>query len=134
MYNYFTNLKNTPNNIHTILQSWLHNSEGIPTTIHKEADGSLNLQDIVIWLWLKKLTPWRKPVSPLKVRLIDLFSTSQQWESLISYYEINQPASDSLWESICGSFPVNSHKALRIPLEEIAQWLVCNASLILNHA
>ena len=52
-----------------------------------------------------------------------MFSLSQQWESLVNYYEINQPIGDSLWESICGSLLVNSHKALKIPLEEIAQWV-----------
>ena len=129
-----TNLCNTPADICPILQSWLHNSEGVPTAIHKEADGSLDLQDIDVWLWLKKLAPWSKLVSLNKSRLIDLFSIPQQWESLINYYEINQLTGDSLQNSICGSFLVNGCKALETPIKELAQWLAANTSLTFNHA
>ena len=44
----------------------------------------------------EKLTPQSKPGSLLKLRLFDWFGVPQQWENLISYYEISQLAGDSL--------------------------------------
>ena len=74
-----------------------------------------------------------KPSSPLRLKLIYLFSISQQWKDLINYYKTNQPIGNSLWDSICGSFLVNSHKGLKISLEEPTQWLTVNTGLTLNH-
>ena len=79
----------------------------------------------------RKLAP-QSTVLPLKSRLINLFSIPHQWKNLISYYKISQLAGDNLQGSIWGSFLVNSHKALMIPLEELAQWLAATAGLTLN--
>ena len=80
----------------------------------------------------RKLAPQSKPVLPLKSRLINLFSIPHQWKNLISYYKISQLVGDNLQGSIWGSFLVNSHKALMIPLEELAQWLAATAGLTPN--
>ena len=36
---------------------WQYNPEGVPPTIQQEDDGSLNLSDVDIWMWLKIITP-----------------------------------------------------------------------------
>jgi hypothetical protein len=58
-----------------VLHSWQHNPEGVPLPIHGESDGTLNISDIDVWMWLKKLSPKSWPVNAsLKAPLISLFS------------------------------------------------------------
>ena len=42
--------EDTPNDMWSMLYSWQHNPEGVPTTIRQEDDGSLNLSDVDIWI------------------------------------------------------------------------------------
>ena len=49
--------EDTPNDMQSMLFLWQHNPEGVPTTIRQEDDGSLNLSDVDIWIWLKSITP-----------------------------------------------------------------------------
>ena len=49
--------EDTPNNMQSMLYLWQHNPEGVPTTIQQEDNGSLNLSDVDIWMWLKCVTP-----------------------------------------------------------------------------
>ena len=48
--------EDTLNDMWSMLSSWQHNPEGVPTTIQQEDDGSLNLSDVDIWMWLKLIT------------------------------------------------------------------------------
>jgi hypothetical protein len=70
----------TAGNIVTVLQGWKHNPKGIPLPICSESDGTLNVSDIDVWMWLKKLSPKSQPVHmSLKALLISLFSKPGRW-------------------------------------------------------
>ena len=45
--------EDTPNDMQLMLSLWQCNPEGVPTAIRQEDDGSLNLSDVDIWMWLK---------------------------------------------------------------------------------
>ena len=64
----------------SMLFLWQHNPEGVPTTIQQEDDGSLNLFDVDIWMWLKIITPTKGVV--IRQRLMQLFGEASQWASL----------------------------------------------------
>ena len=49
--------EDTPNDMQSMLSSWQCNPEGVPTAIRQEDDGSLNLSEVDIWMWLKLITP-----------------------------------------------------------------------------
>ena len=49
--------EDTPDNLQLMLYAWQHNPEGVPTAIRQEDDGSLNLSNVDIWMWLKIITP-----------------------------------------------------------------------------
>ena len=53
---YFKIREDTPNNMRSMLSSWQHNPEGVPTAIQQEDDESLNLSDVDIWMWFKLIT------------------------------------------------------------------------------
>jgi hypothetical protein len=75
----------TSQDIIEVLQGWKHNPEGIPLLIHREFDGTLNISDIDLWMWLKKLSPKSQPLSTLlRPPLISLFSELGQWSDLIN--------------------------------------------------
>ena len=42
--------EDTPDDMQSMLSSWQHNPEGVPTAIHQEDDGSLNLSNVDIWM------------------------------------------------------------------------------------
>ena len=53
----FKILEDTPDDMQLILHACKHNPEGVPTAIQQEDDGSLNLSDVDVWMWLKIVTP-----------------------------------------------------------------------------
>jgi hypothetical protein len=68
----------------TVLQGWMHNPEGVPLPIRGELDGTLNISDINVWIWLKNLSPKSQPLSTsLRAPLISLFREPGQWNDLI---------------------------------------------------
>jgi hypothetical protein len=94
----------TAGDIVSVLQIWQHNPEGIPLPIHGESDGTLNISDINIWMWLKKLSLKSRPtnVTP-RAPLISLFSKLGQWHNMVE-------ASECLTTQ--GDTPVVHHIAL----------------------
>jgi hypothetical protein len=107
-----------------VLHSWLHNPKGVPLPIHGESDGNLNISDIDVWMWLKKLSPKSQPVNvSLKAPLISLFSEPGQWSDLINPQECLTPQGDTLRSSITSPFPIGGHNTSTIPLGELARWL-----------
>jgi hypothetical protein len=79
----------TAGDIVTVLLGWQHNPEGVPLLICGESDGMLNISDIDVWMWLKRLSPKSWPVNtslraPLRVPLISLFSEPGQWSDLVN--------------------------------------------------
>ena len=53
----FTIREGTPDDMQSMLHTWQRNPEGVPTAIQHEDNGSLNLSDVDIWMWLKIITP-----------------------------------------------------------------------------
>ena len=49
--------EDTPDDMWLMLSLWQHNPEGVPTTLQQEDDGSLNLSNVDIQMWLKIITP-----------------------------------------------------------------------------
>jgi hypothetical protein len=43
----------TTGDIVTILLGWQHNPESVPAPIRGESDGTLNVSDIDVWMWLR---------------------------------------------------------------------------------
>ncbi|KAF8509086.1 hypothetical protein JB92DRAFT_3120185 [Gautieria morchelliformis] len=82
----------TPHDITAIPKGWIHNPEGIPSAIHDNTDGTFNLDDMDVWMWLKALAPRVKGVaSPLRARLLNLFGSTDQWSSLVDAREVLTP-------------------------------------------
>jgi hypothetical protein len=112
------------------MKGWLHSPEGIPPAIQEESDGSLNIHDIDVWMWLRRLGPKHsKPLSPLRSRLHDLFSVTGQWWALVTPSDIRIPVGDTMHASITGTFPIQGRASHDIPLDEIAGWLARHAGL-----
>jgi hypothetical protein len=55
----------TTGDIVTVLLGWQHNPEGVPLPIRGESDGMLNISDIDVWMWLKKLSPKSRPTNAM---------------------------------------------------------------------
>jgi hypothetical protein len=85
----------TTGEIVAVLQSWQHNPEGIPLPIRGEPDGTLNISDIDIWMWLKKLSLKSRPTNAmLWVSLISFFSELGRWSGLIYPRECLTPQAE----------------------------------------
>ena len=72
----FTIREDTPDDMQSMLHAWQHNPEGVPTAIRQEDDGSLNLSDVDIWMWLKIITPSKGVM--MRQRLMQLFGEASQ--------------------------------------------------------
>ena len=86
--------EDTPDNMQLMLHAWQHNPEGVPTTISQEDDGSLNLSDVDIWMWLKIITPSKGMM--IRQWLMQLFGEANQWASLVDASKLPAPHSSEL--------------------------------------
>ena len=89
--------EDTPDDMQLMLYLWQHNLEGIPTAIRQEDDGSLNLSNIDIWMWLKLITPSKDMM--IRQRLMQLFGEAGQWASLVNASKLPAPHSSELHNS-----------------------------------
>ena len=86
-----------PNDMQSMLHAWQRNPKGVPTTIQQEDDGSLNLSDVDIWMWLKIITPSKGVI--IRQRLMQLFGEAGQWASLVDTSKLPAPHSSKLHNS-----------------------------------
>jgi hypothetical protein len=64
-----------------VLQGWRHNTEGVPLLIRGESGRTLNIPDIDVGMWLKKLSPKSWPISAsVRPPLISIFSEPGRWK------------------------------------------------------
>ena len=89
--------EDTPNDMWSMLSSWQHNPEGVPTAIRQEDDRSLNLSDVDIWMWLKLITPSKGVM--IRQQLMQLFGEAGQWASLVNASKLLAPHSSKLRNS-----------------------------------
>jgi hypothetical protein len=124
----------TAGNIVAVLLGWHHNAEGVPAPICGESDGTQNISDIDVWMWLKKLSPKSRPTNAtLRVPLISLFSEPGRWIDLVDTRECLTPQGDTLRSSITSTFPIVGSDTSTIMLAEIARWLARCGGLTPDH-
>ena len=81
----------------SMLHAWQRNPEGVPTAIQQEDDGSLNLSNVYIWMWLKIITPSKGMM--MRQWLMQLFGEAGQWASLVDAGKLPSPHSSKLHHS-----------------------------------
>ena len=81
----------------SMLHAWQCNPKGVPTAIRQEDDGSLNLSDVDIWMWLKIITPSKGMM--IRQQLMQLFGEAGQWASLVDASKLLAPLSSKLRNS-----------------------------------
>ena len=115
-----------------MLSLWQHNPEGVPTVIQQEDDGSLNLSDVDIWMWLRATTPTKGVI--VRQCIMQLFSEASQWASLVDISKLPAPHSSELCNSIQTEYKSGSQPSADTPLKDLAIWLGKQAGVTLTHA
>ena len=116
----------------SMLYAWQHNPEGVPTAIQQEDDGSLNLSDVNIWMWLKLITPSKGVM--IRQRLMQLFGEAGQWASLVNASKLLAPHSSELHSSTQTEYKFVSLLKVDMPLKDLATWLGQYAGVTLTRA
>ena len=88
--------EDTPDDMQLMLSLWQCNPEGVPTAIQQEDDGSLNLSDVDIWMWLKLITPSKGVM--IRQQLMQLFGEAGEWASQVDASKL-LPCSSKLHNS-----------------------------------
>ena len=104
-----------------MLHAWQHNPEGVPTIIRQEDDGSLNLSNVDIWMWLKIITPSKGMM--IRQRLMQLFGEAGQWASLVDASKLLAPLSSELRNSTQTEYKFVSLLKAEMLLRDLAMWL-----------
>jgi hypothetical protein len=113
-------------------QGWHHNRKGVPLLICGESDGTLNISDIDVWMWLKKLS--REPANQ-PVHETSTYQPLQQARAMEGSYQppgVSLPQGDTSRASIMLPFPIRGHNTPTVPLGEIAKWLTQYGGLAPN--
>ena len=116
----------------SMLYAWQRNPEGVPTAIRQEDDGSLNLSDVDIWMWLKIITPSKGVM--IRQRLMQLFGEAGQWASLVDTSKLPAPHGSKLRSSTQTEYKFMSLLKVDMPLKDLATWLGQYAGVTLTRA
>ena len=121
----------TPDNMRAMLSLWQHNPEGVPATIWQEDDGSLNLSDVDIRMWLRATTPTKGMMA--RQHIMQLFGEASQWASLVNTSKLPAPHSSELHNSIWTEYQSGSQPSVEIPMKDLAIWLGKQVGVTLTH-
>ena len=124
--------EDTPDDMQSMLHAWQHNPEGVPTTLQQEDDGSLNLSDVDIWMWLKIITPSKGMM--IRQQLMQLFGEAGQWASLVDASKLPAPHSSELRNSTQTEYKFVSLLKAEMSLRDLAIWLGKYVGVNLTHA
>ena len=114
-----------------MLHAWQHNPAGVPTAIRQEDDGSLNLSNVDIWMWLKLITPSKGVI--IRQRLMQLFGEAGQWASLVNTSKLPAPHSSKLCSSTRTEYKFMSLLRVDMLLKDLATWLGQYVGVTLTH-
>ena len=124
--------EDTPDDMQSMLHAWQCNPEGVPTAIRQEDDGSLNLSDVDIWMWLKIITPSKGMM--IRQQLMQLFGEAGQWPSLVDASKLLAPHGSELCNSTQTEYKFVSLLKAEMSLRDLAKWLGKYAGVNLTHA
>ena len=115
-----------------MLHAWQRNPEGVPTAIRQEDDGSLNLSNVDIWMWLKIITPSKGMM--IRQRLMQLFGEAGQWASLVDASKLPAPHGSELHSSTQTEYKFMSLLKAEMLLRDLAMWLGKYVGVTFTHA
>ena len=121
----------TPTDTLPLLRGWQVNPDGVPPTICQEEDGSMNLLNIDIWLWMQTIAPSIAPVV-FKWVLWKIFQEKGQWATLTKGITPPSPVGDTLRLSIKCQFDWGGHSPQDVGNEELADWVAVNAGITIE--
>ena len=124
--------EDTPDDMQLMLSLWQCNPEGVPTAIRQEDDGSLNLSDVDLWMWLKLITPSKGMM--IRQQLMQLFGEAGQWASLVDASKLLAPHSSKLCNSTWTEYKFVSLLKVEMLLKDLAIWLGKYVGVNLTHA
>ena len=128
-----TILPTTPVDTQPLLRGWQLNPNGVPPAIRQEDDGTMNLLDVDIWMWVQVIAP--KVAAPtFKWVIWKLFQQLGHWAALVCNQHIPPLMGDTLWSSIRQPYEWGAHTASTVPIGELAIWLAEYAGIITEHA
>jgi hypothetical protein len=117
-----TVLPTTPVDTIAMIKGWQLNPHGVPPVVRQESDGTMNLHDVDIWMWLQKATP-KKSSSIFRKNLWTLFQQSSHWCELASDQCVPSPIGDTFHASIMEVYDWGDHHPRDHSEKELAQWL-----------
>src|SRR3977135_3928877 len=129
---YFAIAEDTPEDLKLILNSWIHNPEGVPPPV-RDLDDGLDLDDVDVWEWAWRITPRPKyggtweTAAQFKKMLWSIFSEPMKWDTLVGT-QFRPPAKPNLRSAATSVF-IWTDSFSSVTEKEIAQWLGMHAGV-----
>ena len=128
-----TILPTTPVDTQPLLRGWQLNPDRVSPAVRQEDDGTMNLLDVDIWMWVQVIAP--KVAAPaFKWVIWKLFQQPGHWAALVGNQCIPPPMGDTLRLSIRRPFDWDTHMASTVPIGELAIWLAEYAGITTERA
>jgi hypothetical protein len=128
-----TMLPTTPGDTLALLKGWKLNPHGVLPAVQQESDGTMNLHDVDVWMWLQKVTP-KKNSSRFRKSLWALFQQPGSWFQWVSDLRIPSPTGDTFCASITEAYDWGDHHPRDHSKQELAQWLMQHGGIDITHA
>ena len=103
-----TILPTTPVDTQPLLRGWQLNPDGVPPAVCQEDDGTMNLLDVDIWMWVQVIAP-NVAAPTFKQVIWKLFQQPGHWAVLVGNQHIPPPVGDTLWSLIRQSYEWGAH-------------------------
>jgi hypothetical protein len=128
-----TVLPSTPVDTLEMIRGWQLNPHGVLPVVQQESDGTMNLHNVDIWMWLQNATP--KKCSPMfRKSLWTLFQQSGRWCELASDQRVPPPIGDTFCTSIMEAYDWGDRHPRDHSEKELAQWLRQHGGINISRA
>jgi hypothetical protein len=128
-----TTLPTMPVDTLDLLKGWQLNPHGVPPAVRQELDGTMNLHDVDIWMWLQKVTP-KKNSSGFRKSLWALFQQPGRWFQWVSNLRIPLTAGDTFRTSVTKAYDWGDRHPKDHSEQELALWLLQHGGINITRA
>jgi hypothetical protein len=128
-----TTLPTTPVDTLALLKGWQLNPHRVLPAVRQESDGTMNLHDVDVWMWLQKVTP-KKNSSVFRKSLWALFQQPGRWFQWVSDLRIPSPTGDTFRASVMEAYDWGDRHPRDHSEQELAQWLMQHSGIDIARA
>ena len=115
------------------LREWLHNPEGLPPAIREEEDGTLNISDVDVWMWVRSMQP-KNNAAQFRELLWSVFGEVGYWATAVAGKAAPILVNGDTMRASCTSTWKWTKSIHDVTRKELSTWLLAHGGVTQTRA